>query len=116
MKALILSSASLFLGCGFVYSSHYDYRNRNEKPQYRPKLYNKTGEFSYPILPMFSNESQDNIFLSLIFPAYNEEQSLGQTLENTIHLINVLLMPIVSSIQSNQAFSKIWNHTVLNWN
>lgn len=90
MKAIIISSASLFLGCGFVYSSHYDYKNRNEKDCYKPILYNINREFSYPILPIYSNESQDNIFLSLIFPAYNEEQRLGPTLDNTIQYFSHL--------------------------
>ena len=90
MKAIIISSTCLFLGCGFVYSSHYDYRNRIEKAHYRPKLYNNTGEFSYPILPIFSNGSQDNIFVSLIFPAYNEEERLGPTLDNTIQYFSCL--------------------------
>ena len=113
MKALILSSASLFLGCGFVYSSHYDYRNRNEKTQYRPKLYNNTGEFSYPILPMFSNESQDNIFLSLIFPAYNEEKRLGPTLDKTIQYFSYLKINyeiiIVNGGSTDNTFELIQN-------
>ena len=90
MKALIISSLSICLGGGFIYSSHYDYKNINEKDDFKPILYKKNGEFSYPILPIFSNESQDNIFLSLIFPAYNEEQRLGSTLDNTIQYFSRL--------------------------
>lgn len=84
MKALIISSTSFFLGFGFVYTSHIEYKNRKEKSCYHPSLYSINGNFTYPILPIYSNENQDNIFLSLIFPAYNEEKRLGSTLDKTI--------------------------------
>lgn len=84
MKAIIISSTSLFIGFGFVYSSHSDYKNRKEKECYKPIYYSIKGEFSYPILPIFYNQPQDNIFLSLVFPAYNEEKRLGPTIDKTI--------------------------------
>lgn len=85
MKTMIISSTCLFVGFGFIYSAHLDYKNRKKKDCFKPKLYSINGQFYYPILPIFSHESQDNIFLSLIFPAYNEEKRLGNTLDKTIH-------------------------------
>ena len=90
MKTAIISSASLFLGFGFVYTSHLDYKNRIKKECYKPNYYSMNGHFSYPILPIFSNESLDNIFLSLVFPAYNEEERLGKTIDETINYFSSL--------------------------
>jgi dolichyl-phosphate beta-glucosyltransferase len=90
MKTAIISSTSLFLGFGFVYTSHLDYKYRFKKDCYKPNYYSMNGHFSYPILPIFSNESQDNIFLSLVFPAYNEEERLGKTLDETINYFSSL--------------------------
>lgn len=90
MKATIITSASLFLGFGFVYTAHLDYKKRNQKNCYKPTLYSINGQFSYPILPILSNELQDDIFLSLVFPAYNEEKRLGPTLDNTINYFSSL--------------------------
>ena len=90
MKPIIISSTSLFLGFGFVYTAHIEYKNRKEKDCYKPILYSINGEFSYPMLPIFSNESQDNIFLSLVFPAYNEEKRLGPTLDKAIQYFSSL--------------------------
>ena len=85
MKIALISSVSLFCGFGFVYTSHLDYKNRKKKDCYKPKIYSINGEFKYPSLPIFSYEPLDNIFLSLIFPAFNEEKRLGQTLDKTIN-------------------------------
>jgi len=90
MKTAIISSAGILVGCGFIYSAHSDYKNRKEKECYQPKLYSKNGQFSYPILPILSSESQNDIFISLIFPAYNEEQRLGPTLDETIQYFSSL--------------------------
>ena len=85
MKIAIISSTSLFLGFGFVYTSHLDYKNRIKDGCYKPKIYSMNGEFNYPTSQILSKEPQDNIFLSLIFPAYNEEKRLGPTLDKTIN-------------------------------
>lgn len=90
MKVTIISCSSLIVGFGLVYTSHLDYKKRKENNCYKPKYYSVNGQFSYPILPIFSPESQDNIFLSLIFPAYNEEFRLGNTLDNTIEYFTSL--------------------------
>ena len=90
MKTAIITSASLFLGFGIVYTSHLDYKNRIKKDCYKPKLFSMNGQFSYPILPIFSNLPQDNIFLSLVFPAYNEEKRLGQTIDKAIDYFSSL--------------------------
>ena len=90
MKTTIISSVGFLLGCGFIYSAHSDYKNRKEKECYQPILYSKNGQFYYPNLPILSSEAQNDIFISLIFPAYNEENRLGPTLDETIQYFSSL--------------------------
>ena len=80
----LLIGLSLYLA--FVYTAHKDYKERKENPGHTPHTYNKTGEFSYKPNPhpLFSPKPRDDIFLSLVFPAYNEEKRLAPALERTI--------------------------------
>lgn len=70
----------------FVYTAHKDYKERKENPGHTPHTYNKNGEFSYKPNPhpLFSPKPRDDIFLSLVFPAYNEEKRLAPALERTV--------------------------------
>ena len=68
----------------FIYTAHKEYTEKKSNPDFEPHTYNKEGEFKYPSLPLSSEKSQDNIFLSLVFPAYNEKDRLESAVDRTI--------------------------------
>ena len=74
----------------FIYTAQKDLNDRATNPGYKPTTYNLKGEFKYDSLPINSNEPIDNIFLSLVFPAYNEEKRLSPALEKAINFFSSL--------------------------
>lgn len=74
----------------FIYTAQKDINDRTSNPAYKPKSYNSKGEFSYKSVPLSSVNSIDDIFLSLVFPAYNEEKRLTPALEKAINFFSSL--------------------------
>jgi len=74
----------------FIHSAQKDINLRSSHPGYKPKTYNSKGEFTYDSLPLLSKNSLNNIFLSLVFPAYNEENRLSPALEKAVNYFSSL--------------------------
>ena len=74
----------------FVYTAQKDLNDRKTIPEYQPITYNEKGTFKYDLLPINSKEPLNNIFLSLVFPAYNEEKRLSSALEKAINYFSSL--------------------------
>ena len=74
----------------FIYTAQKDINDRKNIPAYKPKTYNSKGEFTYKSIPLSSVNSIDDIFLSLVFPAYNEEKRLTPALEKAINFFSSL--------------------------
>ena len=72
----------------FIYTAQKDINDRSANPGYKAKTYNSNGEFIYKSIPLLSLESLDDIFLSLVFPAYNEEKRLTPSLEKAINFFS----------------------------
>ena len=74
----------------FIHSAQKDINLRASHPGYKPKTYNSKGEFTYDSLPLLSKNPLNNIFLSLVFPAYNEENRLLPALEKAVNYFSSL--------------------------
>ena len=74
----------------FIYTAQKDLNDRSTHPGYKPKTYNSKGEFKYDSLPLLSINSKDDIFLSLVFPAYNEEKRLEPALSKAVNYFSSL--------------------------
>ncbi|MCF0117918.1 MAG: glycosyltransferase, partial [Bacilli bacterium] len=74
----------------FVYTAQKDLNDRATIEGYKPTTYNTKGEFKYESLPIKSKNPIDNIFLSLVFPAYNEEKRLSPALEKAVNYFSSL--------------------------
>ena len=90
---LILLIIFLILFFLFIYTAQQDLNLRANHPGYKQTLYNsktiKEG-FTYNSLPLLSKEPLNNIFLSLVFPAYNEEKRLSPALEKAVNYFSSL--------------------------
>ena len=84
----LLFLISIFLV--FIFSAHQEYQEKKTNSFFYPKIYNKNGEFKYDFLPINNEKALDNIFLSLVFPAYNEKDRLEKAIERTIKYFNSL--------------------------
>lgn len=70
----------------FISTAHKDYKERRDLKEHKPRAYRKKTELNITDFPLYKNkESTDGIFLSLIFPAYNEEKRLGPALERAVN-------------------------------
>ena len=87
---LIILIIFLILFFLFIYTAQKDINLRSSLKEYKAKTYNIKGEFSYDSLPLFSKTSLNDIFLSLVFPAYNEEKRLPPALEKTVKYFSSL--------------------------
>lgn len=82
LSLMVLLGAFLVI---FIYSSHKDYVDRNTLDQYKPKVYKANGfDKEYKKYLLTNEKSVDNLDVSLIFPAYNEEKRLKRALDKTI--------------------------------
>ena len=86
---IILILLALILFILFIYTAQKDIKDRT-KNVYKPKTYNYKGEFKYESIPLLSINSLNDIFLSLVFPAYNEEKRLIPALEKAINFFSSL--------------------------
>ena len=82
---LIILIICLILFFLFIHTAQKDINIRSSHPGYKPKTYNSKGEFTYENIPLFSKNSLNDIFLSLVFPAYNEEKRLSPALEKAVN-------------------------------
>ena len=89
---LIILIIFLILFFLFIYTAQKDINLRSSLKEYKAKTYNIKGEFSYDSLPLFSKTSLNDIFLSLVFPAYNEEKRLPPALEKTVKYFSSLVV------------------------
>ena len=84
----ILLILGLIIFILFIYTAQKDINDRTSDPGYKPKTYNSNGEFIYKSIPLLSLNSLDDIFLSLVFPAYNEEKRLSPALEKAVNFFS----------------------------
>jgi dolichyl-phosphate beta-glucosyltransferase len=84
---LILILIAYFI---FIHTAQKEYDKRRELKGHQPKLYKYSGEFTYDKKPLYSKTNIDNIILSLVFPAYNEENRLIPALEKSLNYFNSL--------------------------
>ena len=89
---LIILILCLILFLIFIHTAQNDLNLRSTHPGYKPKTYNSKGEFSYEAFPLLSKNSLNEISLSLVFPAYNEEKRLPPALEKTVNYFSSLDM------------------------
>lgn len=87
---IILIILAIIVFLIFIYTAQKDINDRTNNPAYKPKTYNSKGEFTYKSVPLSSVNSIDDIFLSLVFPAYNEEKRLTPALEKAINFFSSL--------------------------
>ena len=87
---LILLILGIIVFIIFVYSAQKDLNDRATHPGYKPKTYNSKGEFTYDSIPLLSKNPLNDIFLSLVFPAYNEEKRLSPALEKAVNFFSSL--------------------------
>ena len=77
----------------FIYTAQKDLNLRSTHPGYKATTYNskniKEG-FKYDPLPLLSKNPLNDIFLSLVFPAYNEEKRLSPALEKAVNYFSSL--------------------------
>ena len=77
----------------FIYTAQKDLNLRSTHPGYKATTYNskniKEG-FKYDSLPLLSKNPLSDIFLSLVFPAYNEEKRLSPALEKAVNYFSSL--------------------------
>ena len=77
----------------FIYTAQKDLNLRSTHPGYKATTYNskniKEG-FKYDSLPLLSKNPLNDIFLSLVFPAYNEEKRLSPALEKAVNYFSSL--------------------------
>ena len=77
----------------FIYTAQKDLNLRSTHPGYKATTYNskniKEG-FKYDSLPLLSKNPLNEIFLSLVFPAYNEEKRLSPALEKAVNYFSSL--------------------------
>ena len=94
MELIILFLILLFLGLIlfilFIYTAQKDIKDRATHPGHKPKIYNSKGEFTYESIPLLNSENINDIFLSLVFPAYNEEKRLTPALEKAVNYFSSL--------------------------
>ena len=81
---LLLFLLLLLLFLLFIYTAHKDFTERRDKPHFAPKIFSKNGEIPLKNRQISSPSAQDSVFLSLVFPAYNEEKRLPPTIEKTV--------------------------------
>ena len=74
----------------FIHTAQKDINIRSSHPGYKSKTYNAKGEFSYDSLPLLSKTPLNGIYLSLVFPAYNEEKRLQPALEKAVNYFSSL--------------------------
>ena len=87
---LIILIICIILFFIFIHTAQKDLNLRKTHPGYKPKTFNSKGELTYNEIPLFSKMPIDNIFLSLVFPAYNEEKRLSPALEKAINYFSSL--------------------------
>ena len=87
---LILLILGIIVFIIFVYSAQKDLNDRATHPGYKSKTYNSKGEFTYDSIPLLSKNPLNDIFLSLVFPAYNEENRLSPALEKAVNFFSSL--------------------------
>ena len=87
---LILLLLVLILFVLFIYTAQKDIKDRATHPGHKPKTFNSKEEFKYDSLPLLSSNSLNDIFLSLVFPAYNEEKRLSPALEKAVNFFSSL--------------------------
>lgn len=87
---LILFSLGIIAFLSFVYTAQKDLNVRSTHPGHKPKTINAKGEFKYEKIPLTSKEPLNDIFLSLVFPAYNEEKRLSPALERAVNYFSSL--------------------------
>jgi dolichyl-phosphate beta-glucosyltransferase len=87
---LILLLLGLILFVLFIYTAQKDIKDRATHPGHKPKTFNSKEEFKYDSLPLLSSNSLNDIFLSLVFPAYNEEKRLSPALEKAVNFFSSL--------------------------
>ena len=87
---LILLLLAVIVYIIFIYTAQKELNDRAKDPRYKPKTYNKKGEFTYNSIPLLSKTSLNEIFLSLVFPAYNEEKRLTPALEKAVNFFSSL--------------------------
>ena len=87
---LILLLLGIIVFIIFIYTAQKDLNDRSKHPGYKANTYNSKGEFSYESKPLLSIKSINDIFLSLVFPAYNEEKRLIPALEKAINFFSSL--------------------------
>jgi len=86
----ILLLLTLIIFILFIYTAQKDIKDRESHSGYKPKIYNSKGEFKYESLPLLSLNHINDISLSLVFPAYNEEKRLSPALEKSVHFFSSL--------------------------
>ena len=70
----------------FIYTAQKDYDEREKSEGHKPRLENKSSSIKYdPAFPLFDPNPKGDVFLSLVFPAYNEEKRLAPALSKSIN-------------------------------
>ena len=70
----------------FIYTAEKDYKERENSEGHKPRLENKSSSVKYePQFPLFESSPNDGVFLTLVFPAYNEEKRLAPALSKSIN-------------------------------
>ena len=90
---LVLLILFLILFFIFIYTAQRDLNLRANHPGYKATTYNSNSikeGFSYNSLPLLSKNPINDIFLSLVFPAYNEEKRLSPALEKAVNYFSSL--------------------------
>ena len=85
---VIILAISIYLQ--LIYISYKEYSEKKTNPLFKPETYNIKGKFTYDSIPLNSENPIDNIYLSLVFPAYNENERLEIPLKETIKYLNTL--------------------------
>ena len=82
----------------FIYTAQKDYDEREKSEGHKPRLENKSSSIKYdPAYPLFDPNPKGDIFLSLVFPAYNEEKRLAPALSKSINFFKTKFSTICSN-------------------
>ena len=84
---LILFIIGLIVFFSVIYTAHKEYMDRLTLPGHQVKATRRGVDVSGNGLmnrPLANQHAQDNIFLSLVFPAYNEEKRISPVIKETI--------------------------------
>ena len=110
---LILIILLIIIFILFVYTAQKDLNDRATNPNYKSETYNANGQFNYESKPLESKDALNEIFLSLVFPAYNEEKRLTPALEKAIQFFSSLNIKyeiiIVNDGSKDKTFELILN-------